>query len=243
VNRARREHRRQSVLDYVLEDARDLHARLGGNDRRKLDEYLSSVREVERRIQFAEGETRVPLPKGFERPRGVPEEYENHVRLMYDLMVLAFQTDTTRIATLMAANAGSNRSYPEIGVSDGHHTLSHHRNDADKIEKIARINQFHVAQFAYFLERLKGIREGEGTLLEQCMIVYGCAISDGNRHRHNDLPVLMAGHGGGTIQPGRHVRYPQDTPLANLFLAMLDRMEAPVEAFGDSTGRVKHLDG
>lgn len=236
-SRARRKATQQSILDFVLEDAHQLQGKLGATDRRKLDEYMNSVREIEQRIEQAEKFT-AELPKR-EKPSGVPSDYEQHVRLMFDMMALAFQTDATRIGTFIVAHDGSNRSYPAIGVGDGHHDLSHHGGNKEKKRKIARINQFHMQQFAWFLEKLKSIREGEGTLLDQCMIVYGSGISDGDAHAHNDLPVIFAGRGGGAFNPGRHVRYPKDTPMTNLYLSMLERMGVNEERFGDSTGRLK----
>jgi hypothetical protein len=235
-NRARRKQTQQSILDFVLEDARDLRNRLGTTDRRKLDEYMTSVREIEQRIENAE-RFAAEHPK-YPKPEGIPADYAQHVRLMLDIMALAFQTDSTRIATFIVAHDGSNRSYPAIGVADGHHDLSHHGGNKEKKEKIARINQFHMQQFAWFLERLKSVREGEGTLLDNCMIVYGSGISDGDAHAHNDLPVIMAGRGAGTLNPGRHVRYPKDTPMTNLYLSMLERMDVKEERFGDSTGKL-----
>lgn len=236
---ARRQLFQKSILDLVLDDARRLQAGLGYTDRRKLDEYLTAVRELEQRIEGAERFARA-LPE-VEKPTGIPDTYGEHLRIMFDLLALAFQTDTTRISSFILAHDGSNRPYPWLGVPEGHHDLSHHGNDEAKKEKIAKINRFHVEQFAHFLGKLKSIPEGEGTLLDNCMIVYGGAISDGNRHNHDDLPVLLAGGGRGTIQTGRHVRYPRNTPMANLFLSLLDRMDAPVERFGDSTGRLNGL--
>lgn len=236
---ARRRRYHQSILDYVQEDARRLQARLGVTDRRKLDEYLTAVRELERRIERSE-QFRAALP-ATEKPDGIPGTYAEHIRLMFDLQALAFQTDSTRIASFILAHDGSNRPYPFLGVSEGHHDLSHHGNDEEKKKKIAKINRFHVEQFAGFLQRLKAIPEGEGTLLNHCLVVYGGAISDGNRHNHDDLPVLLAGKGGGSVDPGRHVRYPRNTPMANLFLSLLDRVGAPVDRFGDSTGRLAQL--
>jgi len=160
---------------------------------------------------------------------------------MYDLMALAFQTDTTRIASFMVAHDGSNRSYPFLGVSEGHHTISHHERNTEKQAKIAKINRYHVTQFAYFLEKLKSIREGEGTLLDNSMIVYGSAIADGDSHNHDNLPVLLAGGGGGTIRPGRHVRYAKETPMSNLYVSMLERIGVQTGRFGDSTGPLKEL--
>ena len=178
---------------------------------------------------------------GLTRPAGIPGDYAAHIRLMEDLLVLAFQGDVTRISTLVIANEGSNRSYPFIEVAEGHHELSHHGDDAKKHEKIKKINRFHITQFAHLLERLKGIKEGDGTLLDNCMIVYGSGIGDGNRHNHDDLPILLAGKACGTIRAGRHIRYPSNTPLNNLWLSMLDRMECRLDSLGDSTGRLAQL--
>ncbi|MCA9167653.1 MAG: DUF1552 domain-containing protein [Planctomycetales bacterium] len=233
--------RRKSVLDYVLADANRLQNSVGSNDRRKLAEYLDAVRQIERRVEMHDAEAgRGPLA-GVRPPEGIPREYVKHVRLMLDMIVLAFQTDQTRIATCMFASAGSNRSYGDIGVRDGHHDLSHHGGDAEKLDKIRRINTHHVEQFAYFLERLKAIPEGDGTLLDQCMIVYGSGISDGNRHNNENLPVLLAGKGGGTLDSGRHIRYAEETPMCNLFLSMLERMDVSVPWIGDSTGLLPSL--
>ncbi len=238
--RVKRERYKLSVLDFVTEEASQLKARLGANDQRKLDEYLSCVRELEVRVNkasvFAE-----KLPAGVSRPAGIPTEYQEHIRLMTDLLVLAFQGDLTRIATFVYANDGSNRSYRFIGVPEGHHDLSHHGGNKQKQAKIREINRFHIAQVAYLLGKLKTIPEGEGTLLDQCMIVYGSGISDGNRHNHDDLPILLAGRGGGTLKPGRHVRYPKETPLTNLYVGMLDRMGVHVDSFGDSKGKLESL--
>ncbi len=239
--RARRRHQRKSILDFVQEDAQRLRANLGYTDQRKLDEYLTAVRELELRIEQSE-KFQAALPD-VSKPTGIPETYERHLRLLFDLQALAFQTDTTRISSFILAHDGSNRPYPWIGVSEGHHDLSHHGNDEAKKAKIARINRFHMEQFAYFLGRLKAIKEGEGTLLDNCMIVYGGAISDGDRHNHDNLPVILAGRGGGTIETGRHLRYPRNTPMANLFLSLLDRAGAGqgIERFGDSSGRLERI--
>ena len=231
----------KSILDFALEDAQQLRGRLGLNDRRKLDEYLTSVREIEKRIARTD-DAKADLPPGFARPAGIPQDYAEHVRLMFDIMALAFQTDTTRICTFMYANEGTNRPYPSIGVPEGHHDLSHHGGDPKKHAKLRKINRFHIEQFAYLLGKLKAIREGEHSVLDNTMIVYGSGISDGNRHNHDDLPVLLAGKGGGTLKPGRHIKYsPQ--PLNNLYLSMLDRVGAPIDRLGDSTGRLPKLDG
>jgi hypothetical protein len=233
---------RRSILDFALDDAQQLRRRLGLNDRRKIDEYLSAVREIEIRIaRFASSQAQPPA--GAARPSGVPDNLVEHIRLMFDLMVLAFQTDATRICTFMFANEGSNRSYAFINAPEGHHDVSHHGGSVNKQEKIQIINRFHVEQFAYFLGKLKSTREGENncSLLENMMVVYGSGISDGDRHNHDDLPILLAGRGGGTIKPGRHIKY-TPTPLNNLFLSLLDRMGVALERHGDSTGRLEKLD-
>ncbi len=240
-SQGRRDLYKKSILDFVSEDARRLHARLGNADRGKLDEYLTGVREIERRIARTEQQSSDNLLVGVKKPSGVPDEYGEHIRLMCDMMVLAFRGNLTRVATFMFANAGSNRSYRPIGVSDGHHDLSHHGRNPEKLNKIKQINRFHVAQLAYLLEKLKSTPEGDGTLLDNSMIVYGSAISDGNRHNNENLPVLLAGGGAGTITTGRHVRYGTETPLTNLFLSMLDRVGAPTDSLGDSTGRLPNL--
>ncbi len=240
--RARREKYRKSILDLVLDDARQLRNRVGVNDRRKVDEYLTAVREVEHRVTHVEGPAdRLPAA-GTVRPHGIPDDLGEHIRLLFDLIALAFQSDVTRVCTFMYANEASNRSYPSINVPDGHHDLSHHGGDPKKHAKLKIINRFHVEQFAYLLGKLKAIREGERTVLDHSMIVYGSGISDGDRHNHDDLPVLLCGKGGGAIKPGRHVKFsPQ--PLNNLFLSMLDRIGAPIDRLGDSTGRLNKLDG
>jgi Protein of unknown function (DUF1552) len=236
---------RKSILDFVAEDARDLNARLGTGDRRKLDEYLSAIREIEARIDRAHSpdqEETAPIVD-YPRPEGTPKDYKEHIRLMFDLMALAFQTDTTRICTFMYANEGSNRSYPFLDVREGHHELSHHGGDKEKHRKIRDINRFHIEQFAYLLERLKNVKEGESNLLDNVMIVYGSGIGDGNRHNHDDLPILFAGRAGGAVKTGRHLTYPSNTPLNNLYLSMLDRVGAPVDSLGDSKGRLPKLEG
>ena len=224
----------------MLEDANRLKANLGYTDRRKLDEYLSAVRDLEARIEQSE-KFAAALPDYAKPKAGVPKDYEQHVRLMFDLLTLAFQTDTTRVSSFILAHDGSNRPYPFIQVAEGHHDLSHHGNDQAKLEKIAKINRFHITQLAYFLQKLKSIKEGEGTLLDNCMVVYGSGIGDGNRHNHDDLPVLLAGRGGGAIQTGRHMRFDKETPMANLFVSMLERVGAPVQRLGDSTGPLQGL--
>lgn len=238
-NKAVRNRQQKSILDFALEDAKRLQKNLGYTDRHKLDEYLVSIREMEQRIEGAE-RFATTLPD-FKKPTAIPKEFENHSRLLFDLLALAFQTDTTRVSTFLMAHDGSNVSYPSIGVTEGHHQLSHHDGDEEKKKKIARINHFHVTQFAYFLQKLKSTPEGDGTLLDNCMIVYGSGISDGNSHSHYDLPVVLLGRGGGTIQPGRHLKYSRGTPMNNLYLSMLDRMGVSTERLGDSTGKLAEL--
>jgi hypothetical protein len=240
--RERRERYNKSILDFVAEDAAQLKTKLGATDQRKLDEYLTGVREIELRIQRAQPVVEVGQSK-IARPAGVPREYEDHLKLMSDLLVLAFQGDLSRVATFVFANDGSNRSYRPIGVPEGHHDMSHHGNNPHKHAQLKKINRFHVTHLAYLLQKLKGVKEGGGTLLDNCMIVYGSGISDGNRHNHEDLPVLLAGKGGGTIKAGRHVVHPRETPLMNLHLSLLDRMGVSVPSLGDSTGRLTSLEG
>jgi len=239
-NKQRRARYRKSILDFALEDARRLEKKLGHTDKQKLGEYLDSIREVEKSIEFA-SRSDVGLPAGYSAPSGKPRDFGQHVRLMGDMMALAFQTDSTRVATFLLAHDGDNRSYPHLGVRQGHHSISHHRNAKDKLAALTKINRYHCTLLAHFLDRLKAIREGEGTLLDHSMVVYGAAIGDGNRHTHHDLPVLLAGKGNGAIRTGRHIHYPTNTPMANLFLNMLDIMGTPVERLGDSTGRLKAL--
>ena len=227
---------RASVLDAVTEDARDLNRKLGGGDRQKLDQYLSGVRELEKRIARADPLTPMVLPDDLSRPGGVPADLTEHIRLMCDLMVLAFQTDTTRVCAFMLAREGSEQKYRMAGVNEGHHSISHHQNKPENLDKLKAIVSFHAAQLAYLTGKLKAVREGDGTLLDNSMIAYGSAIADPNRHHHHDLPVLLVGRGGGTIKTGRYVRYKAETPLNNLWLAMLERFGAKAASLGDSTG-------
>ncbi len=238
----RREVLKKSILDFISDDAKKLQSKLGTNDRQKLDEYLNGVREVERRIERTDDEPKISVDVDYPIPKGTPDDYGEHIRLMCDMIVLAFQTDRTRIATFMLADAGSNRSYRQIDVPDGHHDLSHHRGDAAKHSKIREINRFHVAQLSYLLRRLKSTPDGvDGNLLDNSMICYGSAISDGDRHNNENLPILLAGHGGGRIDAGRHIRVAPETPVCNLFMSMLDRFGTPVDFIGDSTGRLTNL--
>jgi hypothetical protein len=242
AGRVAHERRQKSVLDFVRDDAARLQKKLGGNDQRKLDEYLSSVRELELRIERAQRPVNLDGIADLKRPDGMPQDYQEHLRLMCDMLVLAFRTDVTRISTFVFANEGSNRSYKFIDVPDGHHDLSHHGNDEGKLAKIAKINTFHVMQLAYLVEKLKAVQEGEQSLLDNCMIVYGSGIADGNAHNHDNLPILLLGRGGGTLQTGRHVKY-QREPIANLYLALLERMGVAVDKLGDSNGKLQNLAG
>jgi hypothetical protein len=238
AERAKRDAKRKSVLDFVREDTADLKGKLGANDQRKLDEYFSAVRDVELRIQKAEKLPPIKAPD-YKAPTGLPASFEEHLRIMCDLVVLGFQADVTRVSTFVFTNEGSNKPYPFAGVPEGHHDLSHHGNDAKKKAKIRDINIFHVRQLAYLLEKLKTTKEGDGTLLDHCMIAYGSGNSDGNAHNHDDLPILLAGGACGTIKQGRHIKYAKETPLSNLWLAMLDRMDVKLAGLGDSTGALK----
>jgi hypothetical protein len=239
--RARRLRYRRSILDLVSERTSRLSADLGQSDKRKLDEYLSSIREIERRIERAEQDL-TGLTPGIDKPTGVPVEYPDYVNLMFDLQLIALQTDQTRVITMMMGREGSMRTYPEIGVADPHHPLTHHRGNPEWIEKVAQVNSLHVKLFAGFIGKLKATPDGDGTLLDHSMIVYGSGLSDGNKHAHDDLPVLMVGRGGG-FRMGSHVVYPKQTPMTNLFLTLLDRMGVPSEKIGDSTGMIDHLAG
>ena len=240
---SRRSRVRQSVLDLVTEQASDLKNRLGQADQQKVDQYFTSVREIEQRITRAGQHPYQEItPPDFATPEEPPDDKQEHIRLMYDLMALAFQTDSTRVITFMSANEGSNRSYSMVGVNNGHHELSHHRSDPEKMEQLRKIDLFLVGEFARFLKNLNDTAEGTGSLLDNCMIMYGSGLSDGNRHRHDDLPVILAGRGGGTIKSGRHIVTSEGTPLNNLFLSLLDRMGSSVSSLGDSTGRLKAID-
>jgi len=236
----RREQQR-SILDFVRDDTRALGQQLGRRDQQKLDEYVASVREIERRIEGAEQFKDVPNP-GVETPSGIPAGFKEHIDLMYDMMVLAFQTDSTRIATFLLANEGSNRAFPEIGISEGHHNLSHHMGKREMMDKIAAIDLWYVEQFARFVDKLEAVKDVDGhSLLHNSMIIYGSGNADGNRHTHSNLPLILAGRGGGAFASGRHVKF-KSRPMANLFLTMLDRFGVDgVPRLGDSTGRLEGI--
>jgi len=237
-----RQQKQKSILDFVMEDAKSLNKQLGRNDQNKLDEYLTGVREIEQRIAGMEKFGPPPDP-GVEAPEeGIPGAYEAHVRLMMDMQVLAFQTDSTRISTLLLAHDGSNQTFKEIGVPDGHHNLSHHQNDQAKIDKIAKIDHFYATQFAYYLDRMSAVKDAQGgSLLDNSMVVYCGGLSDGNRHRHDDLPVIVAGKAGGRFEPGRHVKLNGNTPMSNLHLRLLKEMGCKADRFGDATEMLKTI--
>lgn len=237
--RHNRRRRRASILDAVLEDAKKLRKGLGKSDQQKLDEYVDSVREVEKRITNP-GKPQASPAENYKIAKGIPSSPAQHMDQMFDLIRLAFQTDSTRVATYMMGNAGSNRSYRFLGVREGHHRLSHHGGDKKKHSKIATINRFHVARFARFLEEMKKVKEGDGTLLDNTLIVFGSGIGDGNRHNHNNLPILLAG-GGNYVKTGEHIKFKNDTPLCNLYFSLLRKAGWRGQRFGDGTKRLKQL--
>ncbi len=238
--RARRLAMRRSILDDVIADTQKLELTLGGTDRRKLDEYLTSVREIELQVQRAEKEG-VVLDPGIQKPFGVPAEFPDYFRLMTDMLVIAFKADVTRISTFLVGREGSVRAYPEIGVSDSHHPLTHHMGNMEMLAKVRQINELHATLFAEFLQKLKNTPDGDSNLLDQSLIVYGSGISDGNSHTHDQLPTLLAGRGGGFADPGRHIIYQRETPVTNLFATMIERVGVRGEHVGDATGRLAGL--
>lgn len=237
-NLLQRRQQQRSILDFVMDDARDLQRGLTHRDRDKLDEYLTGVRDIEQRLAAAEKFGAAPNPAA-DAPSGIPDNYAEHIRLMFSMLALAFETDSTRIATMLLAHDGSNRAFPEIGIAEGHHSLSHHRDDPKMIEKVAQIDRFYATQLGLFLEKLESTKDADGhSVLHNSMIVYGCGNSDGNRHTHHNLPLIVAGSGGGSLQSGRF-HQSQPAPMCNLFLHMLDSMGVPqLDRFGDSTGRL-----
>ena len=237
--RARRLMYRRSILDLVNERTTTLASTLGPVDRRKLDEYLTSIREIEQRIEKAEKDM-TGLTPTIDKPTGVPVLYADYVNLMFDLQLIAFQADQTRIITMMMGREGSMRTYPEIGVPDPHHPLTHHRGNPEWIERVTKVNSLHMELFAGFIGKLKATPDGDGTLLDHSIIVYGSGLSDGNRHTHEDLPVAVLGHGG-DFRMGNHIVYPKGTPMTNLYLTLLDRLGVQQETIGDSTGKIDHL--
>ena len=230
-----------SILDFMLEDVSRMKVGLGARDKGKLTQYLDAIRDIERRIQLAEVQNanfKMPL---MDKPGGIPDDFGEHAKLMIDLQVIAFQADLTRIGTFMIAREGSNRSYKQIEVPDGHHSVTHHQQDADKIAKTVKINEFHVKTFAYYVEKMKNTPDGDGSLLDHSMLLYGSSINDGNRHTHDDLPLVLVGGANGQIKGGRHIAYPNETPMNNLLITMLDKAGVKTEKFGDGTGEIDHL--
>jgi hypothetical protein len=243
VRRKRQEGYEKSILDSVLEDAQRLRNSLGGADRTKLDEYLFAIRDIETRIQNIErNNARMISPTTPAPSRSIPTDFGEHAHIMFDLLTLAFQTDSTRVSTVLLGIEQSPRSYgAEIGISEAHHGLTHHSGDKEKIEKVTQINCYHLKQFTYLLDKLKSVKEGDGTLLDHCMLAYGSGLADGNRHEHHNLPLAVFGRGSGQLKPGRLVQYEVETPITNLYVAMLDKMGVPVETIGDSTGELGYL--
>ena len=235
--RARREQSR-SLLDSVMQDVASLQRQLPAGDRRRIDQYLTDMREIERRIQIAANQA----PKegaAKTAPVGIPDDFERHIKLMFDLQVLAWQADISRVSTLMLAKEVSNATYPGSGIRDPFHNLSHHSNVQQNKDRFAVLNRYHVSMLAYFLEKLKTSAESEGTLLDHSMVLYGSGMSDGNQHNHGPLPVVVCGGGSGGLKGGQHLRAPKGTPLSNLLLSMLRKLDVPAESFGDSTGTIE----
>jgi hypothetical protein len=238
---ARREKSRKSILDFVADDSKRLAGQLGTEDQHKLDEYQSSIREIEQRIERAKSfDKNLPRPD-IARPDGVPSDMAEHMKLMCDLLWLAWRTDQTRVATMMVARDGSNRAYPWLGVKEGHHSCSHHGRDETKIEAIKKIDRFHLELFAHFIQRLQNTPEGDGNMLDHSLIMLGSGLGDGDRHNHDDLPVITVGKGGGAVTPGRHLAYPRNTPLCNLYLSMMQSMGVKQDRFADSDGALKGI--
>ena len=232
----------KSVLDYVTASLTRIHGSLGAGDKRKLDEYLESVRDIERRIQRAEEQNITMQLPHMERPSAIPDDYEQYCKLMMDMQVIAWQTDMTRVASFTMGRDGSNRAYREIGISDGHHSISHHQQDPERVEKLIKIDELHTGLFAYLMKRLKETNDGDGTLLDHSLVVFGSSLSESNIHTHDDLPIVLAGNANGQVKGNRHLVYPKETPLNNLFLNMFDLAGVPnVPGFGDSTGRLSDL--
>jgi len=240
ADRLARIHKEKSILDDITAEAATMMRSVGGADRARLSEYLDGMRDVERRIQLAERQSSSELPE-MERPVGIPPEFTEHLKLMFDLQILAYQTDMTRMITFMMAPEQSNRTYPQIGVPDVHHSISHHRNDPGNLEKIAKIDHYHMTLLTYYLDRLRATPDVDGSLFDNIIVMVGSSISDGNAHALQNLPVLLLGGGSGHLQGGIHLRYPKDTPMANLYLTLLDKLDIQVDKFGDSNGRLDLL--
>ncbi|MEM9347697.1 MAG: DUF1552 domain-containing protein [Planctomycetota bacterium] len=232
--------RRSSILDYVMNDTQRLERKLGKNDRNKIDEFQTSIREIERRVQLAKTSDDIEMPD-TPPPTEAPTTLTERIDLMYDMMILAFRMDVTRISSFMLGNGGSNKRFEELNILEGHHTLSHHRNNAEMVEKIRRIDRYYTEGFARFVKKMADTPDGRGSLLDHSMVLFGSGICDGNRHNHENLPIIMAGTANGTIDTGRLINYQKETPLCNLYMSMLDRVDADVAEFGDATGRLDRL--
>lgn len=235
--RAEKNKYRSSILDFVTEDTQSLQKNLGPSDKRKLDQYLGSIRDIELQIEKT-AKDNAQVDPHMEKPYGIPQDFAEHFKLMTDMITIAFQADLTRVVTFLVTHEGTSRAYREIGISDGHHPLTHHRNQIELMDKVAKINLYHVQQFAAWIEALKNTQEPGGSILDNSMIVYGAGLSDGNAHLHHDLPTMIAGRGGDFIKPGKRIMFRKETPMCNLFLAMMDRMGVHMENFGDSTGHL-----
>jgi hypothetical protein len=233
--------RNNRILDWMRSDLARLQRELGAGDRTRLDQYLESVREVERRIQTAERQADTTIDLESARPASVPASWEDHVKLMFDLQVLALQSDLTRVITFQLAREASTRTYPQIGVPEPHHPVSHHTNDPEKMAKLAKINAYHVLLFSYFVDKLKSTPDGAGTLLDHSLVLLGSGMGNPDVHDHSNLPIVVAGHGGGIVKGGRHIRYARATPLANLHLTLLDKAGVRVDRFADGTGTLTEL--
>ena len=232
--------RDRSILDSVADKAARLRLRLAPGDQVKLTEYLESVRDIERRIQKTEEQSDREVPL-VDQPAGIPRDFAEHAKLMFDLLALAYQTDLTRVSTFMIGREVSSRPYPEIGIPDSHHPLSHHENDPSKLDDLGKVNRYHMEQFRHLVDKLKTTQDGDGTLLDQSLLVYGAGISDSNTHFHDNLPIALVGGAKAGLKGGRHIRYPDETPVTNLWMTLLDKMGVPSEKIGDSTGQVQHL--
>ena len=241
ITQQQREVMNLSILDFVREQAAQINRSLGTADRRRMDEYLTSIRDIERRIQAPPADLPANVANGMPRPTRVPTLFRDHFRLMTDMLILALQADMTRVATVVMGTEGTRRAYPELGFTEEHHGVSHHRGAPGLKEKFIKINEHHVGEIAYFIDRVSKAQEGDGSLLDNSMIVYGSGMADGNAHAHADIPTLLFGKGGGTVDPGRHVVCPPNTPICNLWLSLMDRMGVEQERFGDSTGRLTGL--
>jgi hypothetical protein len=242
ASRAHRKIDQKSILDFVRDETASLQSSLGPTDRRKVDEYLQSVREIELRIATAEKQA-IEAPPGLRQPAGIPLVYAEHARLIFDLLLAALQTDSTRVATFMLAREGGLKNYPEVGVPEAHHSITHHRNQPDLVEKCAKVNCYHMEQFAYFVRKMKTASDGDGSLLDHSVVVYGSGLADPNRHEHANLPTLIAGTAGGKLKPGRHLKLTKEAPMANLWISLAGMCTVPCEKLGDSTGDLPELIG